>query len=319
MTDDEHQVLLNVLLRRPSFAECETLSQWFPVWSAACGAYGRQSPYVTAIAGAVQSDRMAWVFFCGNQGAVQASFPVATSDGPRIAAFCANETGRKLTTIDTSLYTSNNGTWLEGRKSWSLADVDDLDLFVLARAAGGPASGRGSLVVVRVPRTAPGVEMSEARPQSVVPELRHCEVGFAAVPIGDDQLISGDGYADFARPFRLVEDVFVTGCTLAFQLAHGHAAGWPTRWRQRCIAAIVTLGECASLDPSDPSTELLTAGALSLAGDVIEQADSFWSQQESTSSARWVRDKPILGLGREARRQRAVSAWDRLGWADAPA
>lgn len=304
------QTLLKLLLGGPQPAECDMLPQWLPLWRAASRTYSRHGAYVAAIAAALHADRMAWAFFGGNQGAVHAAFPGCLTDGePRIASFCANETGRKITAIDTSLHMADGVLRLQGRKSWVLADVDDLDLYFLARAASGP----GSLAVVRVPRTATGVQIGAPRPQSAVPELSHCEVGFTGVPIVNGQLIEGDGYADHARPFRLREDIFVTGCTLAYLLAQGHGAGWPTRWRQRCIAVIVTLGQCASLPASDPPTELLTAGALSLAGEVIEQADQLWSQSESAASARWRRDKPILGLGKEARRQRAVSAWARMG------
>jgi len=308
------QTLLTLLLGGPQPAECDTLPQWLPLWRAASRAYGRHGAYVAAIAAAVRADRMAWAFFSGNQGAVQAAFPGCLAGGePRIASFCANETGRKITAIDTSLHMADGMLRLQGRKSWVLADVDDLDLYVLARAAGGPASGPGSLAIVRVPCAAPGVQIGSRRPQDAVPELSHCEVSFTGVSIESSQLIEGDGYADHARPFRLREDIFVTGCTLAYLLAQGHGAGWPTRWRQRCIAVIVTLGQCASLAACDPPTELLAAGALSLAGEVIEQADPLWSQSESAASARWLRDKPILGLGKEARRQRAVSAWARMG------
>lgn len=312
MSDDGQAVLLDTLLRRPVVVTCDSLAQWLPVWRAAIGENEQHGPYAAAIDAASRADRMAWAFFSGNQGAVQSAFPVEVRDRDVVAAFCANETGRKLTAIATSLRESNDGVLLDGSKSWALAEA--VHLYVLARAASGPASGPGSLRVVRVLRTAPGVELAGARSQSVVPELHHCEVRFAAVPIRARDLIAGDGYADYAKPFRLREDVFVTGCTLAFLLAHGHTMDWPTRWRQRCIAAIVSLGKCAELNPSDPPSQLLAAGALSLAGDVIDQTGALWEQQASAESARWLRDRPILGLGKDARRQRAVSAWERLGW-----
>jgi hypothetical protein len=64
---------------------------------------------------------------------------------------------------------------------------------------------------------------------------------------------------------------------------------------------------------ADAQAELLTAGTLALAGEAIGQADRLWPQDESAASARWCRDKPILGLGKDARRQRAVLAWARVG------
>ncbi len=317
VVDDGREVFLDLLLGRHDEVACDTLAQWLPVWREASGTHGSFGAYVAAIAAAVRADRMAWVFFSGYQGALHAGFgggPVKAER--RIASFCANESGHKLTEITTSLHKSAGAWRLQGRKSWLFAGVDDLDLFVLARAPEGPASGPGSLAIVRVPGNTAGVELSAPRPQNVVPELPHREAGFVDVRVDSGQLLTGDGYRDYARPFRLREDVFVTGCTLAYLLAQGHRAGWPTPWRQRCIAVLMTLGECASLSASDTRTELVTAGSLSLAGEVIEQADQLWAASESAAAARWRRDKPILSGGKEARRQRALAAWSRAGWTE---
>lgn len=320
MIDDRREVLLELLLRKPEAADFETLAHWLPVWRTAGSTYGAHGPYVAAVSAALQADRLAWVFFSGYQGAIQAGFGGGrVSADPGIAAFCANESGRKLTEITTSLHGSGGAWRLQGSKSWVLAGIDELDLFVLARAADAPASGPGSLAVVRVPSNTAGVELHAARAQEVIPELPHCAVGFSDVAVGKAQLLEGDGYRDFARPFRLREDVFVTGCTLAWLLAQAHLAGWPTPWRQRCAAVVLTLGECATLSAGDTRTELLAAGTLALAGEVIGQADQSWALHESAAAARWRRDKPILGGGKEARRQRALAAWARAGWPDAAA
>lgn len=316
VVENRRHILPELLLGKPEHRECDRLSNWLPIWREANSTYGAHSPYVGAIAAALKADRLAWAFFSGYQGALQAAFPeFLDGTDARIASLAANETGRKLTEIDTALFATDGGLRLKGQKSWVLSGIDDLELYVLARTASGPARGPGSLVVARVRPTSAGVEMSAPRPQAVVPELAHCAVSFDDVPIEGGHPIPGDGYADHAKPFRLREDVFVTGSTLAFLLAQGHAAGWPTRWRQRCMAIIVVLGECAARPPSDSATELLTAGALALGGDIIEQAEALLAQHESIAFERWRRDKPILGLGKDARRQRVQSAWARTGWA----
>lgn len=313
MADDGREGLLDLLLRRPERAERDTLARWVPAWREANAACARFGPYVSAIAAALRADRMAWAFFSGYQGALSAGFMRGqANEARRTAAFCANESGRKLTEITTALQDAADGWCLHGRKSWMPAGVDDL--FVLARAAHGPATGPGSLVVVRVAADAQGVTPSAPRPQAIVPEFPHGEVAFDDVFVPRGQLLEGDGYRDYARPFRLREDVFVTGCTLAFLLAEGHRAGWPTSWRQRCIAVVLALGQCASRSAADTRTEVLVAGTLSLAGEVIEAAEALWPTG-SDDGARWRRDRPVLGGGKEARRQRAISAWARVGWA----
>src|SRR5262249_22252055 len=151
---------------------------------AAGSSYGHYGPYVAAVAAALQADRMAWVFFSAYQGAIQAGFIGShVNAGSRIAAFCANESGRKLTEIATSLHMSDGAWRLQGRKSWVLAGIDALDLLVLARAANGPTSGPGSLAIVRVPSNAAGVELGAPRTQSVVPELPHAAVTFTDAPV----------------------------------------------------------------------------------------------------------------------------------------
>jgi hypothetical protein len=305
--------LLSRLLHRVDAKPCTSIAEWLPRWRRTLDASLGGGPFAGAVAAALEADRLAWAFFSGYQGALHAAFPALLRSVPvRAAALCANETGRRLTDIRTALHASDGAWRLEGTKAWLLAGIDALDLFVLARAAGGPPSGPGSLVIVRVPSDAPGVVVSPPRAQRVVPELPHASVEFRDVRIADDQIQAGDGYADVAKPFRLREDVFVTGCTLAFLLSQGHRAAWPSVWRQRTVAAIATLERCAALLPSDARTEVLAAGALADAGDLIEQVDGFWTAEDAGMAERWRRDKPLLELGAEARRQRILKAWARI-------
>lgn len=161
MLEDQRHVLPELLLGKSEILECGTLSSWFPVWRATSSSHSRYGPYVNAIAAAFRADRLAWAFFSGYQGALQAAFPELLAGAePRIASLGANESGRKLTEIDTALFVTDGVLRLTGQKSWVLADIDDLELFVLARTADGPARGPGSLVVARVRRSAAGVEMS---------------------------------------------------------------------------------------------------------------------------------------------------------------
>ena len=302
--------LLSRLLRRVDVKPCTSIDEWLPRWRRSLGAGTDASPFAHAVAAAFEADRLAWAFFCAYQGALQVAFPAwHRSSSLRTGALCANETGRKLNDIHTALHASEGALRLEGTKTWLLAGIDALDLFGLARATDAPVSGPGSLVIVRVPSDAPGVVVSAPRPQGVVPELPHASVEFRDVRIEDGQVEAGDGYADLAKPFRLREDVFVTGCALAFLLSHGHRTGWAGTWRERAVAAIATLERCAALPPADARTEVLTAGALAAGGDLIEEVDGFWTAADAETAERFRRDKPLLDLGSDARRQRIAKAW----------
>jgi acyl-CoA dehydrogenase len=306
-------LLENLLVADERLFECEDRSTWLPFWRAKQIALAAHGPFVAAAAAAVRADRLAWAFFCGYQGAIQTTFPEQTPQGV-VSAFCVNESGRKITDIETEVIDSNGALTLCGKKGWTLDGPEELQLFVLARNVAGPTKGPGSLACVRVPLQRPGVALARRQHQGPVPELAHAEVTFDGAEMPSSCLLPGDGYADYAKPFRLREDIFVTGCTLAYLLGEGHQASWPTTWAQQCIAAIAGLHTCSTLDPHRSETHVLTAGVLSGAGEVIHESEFLWGRSASDKLARWHRDLPLLSLGRDARRQRVIKSWRAIGW-----
>jgi hypothetical protein len=308
------QSLLDTLLARDfAGSDCYVLAEWLPVWRAEQEPYAERGPFVCAVAASLRADRLAWAFFSGYQAAIQSAFADWVQPGS-VHAFCVNESGRRLTDISSALHKESGHVFLRGSKSWVLANVADLTLFVLARISDGPPKGPGSLAVVRLNLQTEGVLSGPPRPQAVVPELPHTDVCFDAVVLEPEQVVRGDGYSDHAKPFRTREDVFVTGCVLAYLLAQARSGSWPTRWCQKCIAAISGLYSCSRLDLQDDRTHILVAGVLSLAGEVIRESDTLWLDHQATAFGCWRRDYPLLSQGKDARRQRATSSWDRIGW-----
>lgn len=286
--------------------ECPGADAWLPIWRAGQAAHAARGSFAAALACALKADRVAWAFFCGYQGAIQAAFQTGVGT---LGAFGANEPQRKITEVETSLDQQCDPLRLEGNKSWVLAGIDGLTLFVLARRKNGPAKGPGSLCIVKLPIRSTGVQAEPPRPQTVVPELPHSGVRFQSAPVALADVLPGDGYADYAKPFRLREDVFVTGCVLAYLIAESCAGSWPTTWSQRAIAAVTLLETCSRRDPREVDTIILAAGALSFAGEVIRAAEQHWGLHQQSARERWLRDKAIFDLGKDARRQRVVQSW----------
>ena len=308
------QKLLDLLIRQSSVrTECQSLGQWLPAWHEQQMAHMKCGPFVAAVAAATRADRLAWAFFSGYQGAIQSAFPQSAQAG-QVSAFCVNEAGKKISEIATSIKKIDGDFLMHGSKSWALADVDDMTLFVLARRSHGPAKGAGSLTVIQVPLQTAGVQRNPARAQKVVPELPHAGINFDGVLLQDSQFMSGDGYADYAKPFRAREDIFVTGCALAYLLSEAKAAAWPTTWSQRCIAALVALEQCSRQNLSNEQVHILVAGVLSLAGGIIRESEQHWTDVQGVAQVRWQRDASLLTLGRDARRQRAIKSWAQTDW-----
>lgn len=294
--------------------DCTSLADWIPVWREAQREHAVRGPYLSAISAALRADRLAWAFFGGYQGAIQAAFPDQTHPG-LVAALGVNESGRKITQITTVLDRDGQSLRLQGSKSWIVGGPDVQVLFVLAKLGGGPSDGPGSMAMVHLPLASQGATRGNPRPQSVIPELPHAGVEFNAVPIGESQVIRGDGYADYAKPFRMREDVFVTGCALAYLLAEARSASWPTKWSQRCVAAIAGLEACSAADPRETNAHILAAGTLSFAADVLRESEQHWVESQVSARKRWARDLPLLELGKEARRLRTIRAWEAVSQA----
>ncbi len=293
--------------------KCESVSEWVPVWKDAQLHTQPFDPWLAAVSGALQADRLAWAFFCGYQGAIQSAFPTQARHS-QVGAYCVNESNRKITEIATVIHREDRGMLLSGSKSWVLSEIPGLSLFVLAKIGNGPTAGPGSMTVVFIPADSTGVSRGDTRLQPMVPELAHGSVEFDSVRLEEAQVIEGDGYSDFAKPFRLKEDLFVTSSALAYLLGEARAGKWSTSWCQRCISAMSMLGQCTDLDPASSATHIVAAGALSFSGELIRESEGLWTSGQVECLNRWKRDMPILGLGKEAGRMRIATSWERVGW-----
>ncbi len=316
--DDGTRALVRGLLAARDAPACDAAADWVAIWAASEAA---PAPPLRACAGALdrallastRADRLAWAFLCAYQAAIRASFAPAAPRGT-LGSFAANEAGRRMTAIETRLSRDGGRLRLDGAKSWVLRAADPFAIHVLARAADGPPSGPGSLVVVTVRSDAAGVSLAPGRPQAVVPELPHATARFDGVAIDDADVLAGDGYADHARPFRLAEDLCLAACALAFLLGEAGRGGWPDGWRERAVASIASLRRTFALRRAEPEIELVAAGALSLAADVTAEADALVATTPSDATrTRWRRDRALLGLAAGVRAERARSAWRRLG------
>jgi hypothetical protein len=67
--------LVSLLLApRTPRSECAEPGDWLRIWRAAQSAHAGRGPFVAAVACALEADRVAWAFFSGYQGAIQAAF-----------------------------------------------------------------------------------------------------------------------------------------------------------------------------------------------------------------------------------------------------
>lgn len=246
-----------------------------------------------ALAGGALADRLGFAFASGYAEALRCLVP--SLDG--VAALCATEEGgNHPRAIRTTLVDGI----VNGRKKWATAATHASCLLVVASI--GADGERNRLRVARVSTRAPGVRLV-ASSAPFVPEIPHAEVHLDNVRV--DEVLPGDGYDDYLKPFRSVEDLHVHAAIVAYLVgaARRHALAPST------IEALLALAASArSLgDLRATSTHLALAGLVDLVGRVIAELEQQWTAN-SEEHARWLRDRALLqvaGAARIARRDTA--------------
>lgn len=286
------------LLAPPDPWPHEGVAAW---WARAAPIALRAPPFDLAIEVGARADRLAYAFAGGYLGALNALLP--DRDRGRTAALCATEAGGAH---PRAIATALEGDRLTGEKTFvTLAEHAD-DLYVLAKE--GERDGRALLVFVRVHADADGVTRTRLPALPFVPEIEHAAVRFEGAQIAER--LPGDGWVDYVRPFRTVEDVHVHAALLAFVIACARRWGWPPEVVERGLSILGSLRAIASADPSSPETHLALAGAIDLSAQLVGSLD--WAAAPEAARARWARDRALLSVASKARAKRRERAWDVL-------
>jgi len=289
--------------------ECAEVAAWWPRHRAASASW--RNPMDRAIVAGFCADRVGWAFASGYQAALHALFPGAPED--RIAALCVTEAeGNSPRAIKSALRRREGGWILSGAKRWTTLGPDGALFYVAARDEAASRE-RAALRVARVASNAPGVRIEPMPATRFVPEVPHARLAFDEVALDEDALLPGDGYDEYVKPFRTVEDLHVHAAIMAYVVREARRLGWPQAWIERAAAHLHALRALAGEERSAPATHVALAGALALGDELLRAADAHWESAGADAvAARWRRDRPLLEVAGSARARRVARAWERL-------
>ena len=271
----------------------------------------RSERFDRVMASARMADRVAAAFLPAYRAALQALVP--SLQGASAVLCVTEEGGNHPRAIQTTL----QGGRLNGEKAWSTGAEQGQVFLVCARDgdAAPRADGRPQLVLIRVASGAPGVTVTPMPPTPFVPEVGHCRVGLSNVAVEPSQRLPGDGYADYVKPFRTVEDIWVHAALTAFLLGVGERSGWSGGVLARLHAQLAGYRDLVGRDPRAPETHLALAGLFAQQSTLIDDLTPMWSAVEPETASRWRRDRALLRVASGARRLRDERALVALGLA----
>lgn len=306
-------LLRHLLAAPPAPAPIEGIPSWWARHREVTRAAER--PVHRAILAGFSSDRPAYAFASGYQEALcQLLGGVVPGVGTSKLALCATEAGgNHPRAIQTRLEPDGDGHVLTGKKTYaSLAS--HADGFIVIASAGEDEQGRNRLVAVRVPARRDGVRIEEFSGNALpmVPEIPHAHLQFDRVRVAPDERLPGDGYDDYLKPFRTVEDCHVYAALLAWILQVGRRSSWPDALIEGLAVGLVAVSSIAGAAPGSPATHVALAGLIAHAERLLRDADEHWARVDEETRARWTRDRGLLQVAGKARAKRREVAWARL-------
>jgi hypothetical protein len=310
------ELLTSLLRGRPVVIDVgDDIAAW---WRRFCAAECEpMSPFDRAVTAGFRANRVAGAFAGGYQGALRALVPGRLGDDV-IASFCVSEPGGNSPRAIEARLTPRaaGGFTLSGHKRWStMAPV--ASILLVAAHAGVDPTGRKRFKLVRVAAAAPGVTIQRMPPPTCIPEIPHAELQLSDVAIDADAPLPGDGYAEYVKRFRTVEDIHIHGAVLGYFLGAARRFEFPATVIERTASAILATRGLSELDPDAAETHVALAGTLARDANLLDHSDAHWEKVEAGERDRWRRDRQgfgsVAGELREARRRRA---WDRLATGD---
>lgn len=295
--------VLDHLLTAPlDDAPLENVAQAWARHREATAGFG--TPLDAAIAGGFGADRLGYAFLSGYQEALRALLPGLGAD---IVALSATEAaGAHPSAIETALAESADGWTVSGTKTFTTLGMSARRVVVIAKA-GTDSEGRNALRAVLVDVDQVGVAMTNHAPMPFAPEIPHAT---AVLTDARAEPLPGDGYADYLKPFRTIEDVHVLAAALGWLTRVARGAGWPHPIRARLLA---TLAALRGLGPGSPGAHIALGGVFEQVELLLAEADPLWALVDPVDRQRWERDRRLLGTAGRVRARRLASAWRAVG------
>ncbi|MFW2389151.1 MAG: acyl-CoA dehydrogenase family protein [Polyangiales bacterium] len=270
-------------------------------------------PFHAAVRVASTVDRLGLAFAAGYSAALQNLVPQVVLP----CALCVTEAeGNHPRAIKSTLEERHDGSGyaLNGTKTFVTFGKMARSLIVAARL-GERADGKPRLGVVHIPADREGVTLRELPPISFVPEIPHARVELRDVSVDPGELMPGDGYLDYVKPFRTVEDIHVFGTAIAYLLGLSNRSHASSDSRAELVALLVSLDRLSEARPLDPWTHVALHGvgqSLSrlYGGDGFA---SLWQAASADERSRWERDRKLLQVASTAREARFRKAASQLG------
>ncbi|CAN7652858.1 MULTISPECIES: acyl-CoA dehydrogenase family protein [Pseudomonas] len=258
---------------------------------------GNVTPFELAVVGARMMATPGLAFLVGYQAALRMLWPSAPLS---LGALCATEQ-RSLRVAD--MQTRLHDLRLSGRKDFVTAgDAADW-LLIAARSEQQGEAPRLSLAVVYPDE--PGVRVEKLPPIPLMPDISH---GRLFLDNALCELLAGDGWDAYVKPFRTLEDIYVLSAMTAWLYGVGQDSDWPQALQLRLLALLAGCAEVSRHPPVSPAGHVLLGGLFAQFEGLKGEINAALADGPPQWAAMWQRDQAVMDLAAGARGKRLAKA-----------
>ncbi|MGF6332275.1 hypothetical protein ABH909_005153 [Pseudomonas sp. BS3782 TE3695] len=258
---------------------------------------GAVSPFELAVVGGRLMATPGLAFLVGYQAALRMLWPSAPLS---LGALCATEQ-RSLRVAD--MQTRLRDLRLSGRKDFVTAgDAADW-LLVAARSEEPGEAPRLNLAVVYPGE--PGVRLEKLAPMPLMPDIGH---GRLFLDNALCELLAGDGWDAYVKPFRTLEDIYVLSAMTAWLFGVGQDSDWPQTLQLRLLALLAGCAEVSHQAPNNPAGHVLLGGLFAQFDGLKAEVNQALADGPPQWAAMWQRDQAVMDLAAGARGKRLAKA-----------
>ncbi len=261
-----------------------------------------KAPIDRAIVGGFQCQQFSFAFMAGYQAALEKMFPSIAPN--EFKALCVSEEkGGHPKVIQTVL--QNNQ--ITGVKTYVTAGTEADHLLVLCKT-NESVNDRPILRIVHIPRQAAGVELANFE-LPFMKDVKHGKLKLKEVKIEESQILEGDGYSDYTKPFRTLEDICVSAAYQAMLLRQAIDNNWDDNLRDQLLLNIYTLKNLLKLPPTDQGTHLLLSAADHSFKNLLPSIEEHIKTHSSIHfKTDWEGNKKVISLGKKIKEIRLSKA-----------
>lgn len=258
---------------------------------------GSVTPFELAVAGGRLMATPGLAFLVGYQAALRMLWPSAPLS---LGAMCATEQ-RSLRVAD--MQTRLGDLRVSGRKDFVTAGNAADWLLVAARSEQPGEAPRLSLAVVYPGE--PGVSLEHLPSIPLMPDISHCRL---VLENAQCELLAGDGWDAYVKPFRTLEDIYVLSAMTAWLYGIGQDCDWPQSLQLRLLALLAGCAEVSRQAPNNPAGHVLLGGLFAQFDGLKVEIGLALADGPPHWAAMWQRDQAVMDLAAVARGKRLAKA-----------